>query len=79
MMGLWTQFPPEVVERHLSVQGAAFRMTYSFVKGDPKNRFWFVLNRHPEKDTELGSLLQRPHRLAPARRRDVHAQVSLFS
>ena len=47
---LLDSFSPEFISKHIFVPGGAFRKYHEFRDEGEKNRFFFILNRNPQKD-----------------------------
>ena len=50
---LGSRMPPELVEKHLWVQGGAFRRDWQFKSEGVKWRYFFILNKAPRQDDVL--------------------------
>ena len=50
---LGSRMPPELVQRHLFVQGGAFRRDWQFADEGVKWRYFFILNKSPATDDKL--------------------------
>jgi len=50
---LGSRMPPELVQKHLLVQGGAFRRNWEFRNEGIKWRYFFILNKFPAADDRL--------------------------
>ena len=50
---LGSRMPPDLVQKHLLVQGGAFRQDWQFTNEGVKGRFFFILNKSPATDDRL--------------------------
>jgi len=50
---LGSRMPPDFVQKHLMVQGGAFRRNWEFKNEGTKWRYFFILNKSPVEDDRL--------------------------
>ena len=53
MEHLLDSFPPERIKKAIFISGGAFRTEHEFKSEGGKKRFFFILNKCPEKDDRL--------------------------
>ncbi len=71
---LLNSFPPKHIKKAIFVSGGAFRKKHEFENEGEKKRFFFILNKSPEKDDRLVTV----HTTTKIRKRKKHRRAEVL-